>query len=157
MRWATVLTATLALAVTLPAVTNAAVVRRFQVPVDTVTVLPDCATGGFVEAIHLTGTALFVDTSTTDASGGTHLTFHVSYQGVSGVGLTTGTTYRIVGASDGTINLDQAEKFTSVAPFGQIIGRGPGNDFLIRTEIHSTISGSGFVAVSFARVRFECK
>jgi hypothetical protein len=30
-------------------------------------------------------------------------------------------------------------------------------DFLIRTEIHSTITGSGFVAVSFARVRFECK
>ena len=157
MRWATVGVATLALAFTLPTVTNGSVARRFQVPVYTVTALPDCSTGGFVEAIHLTGTALFVDTSTTDASGGTHLTFHVSYQGVSGVGLTTGTAYRVVGASDGTINLNQAEKFTSVAPFGQIIGAGPGSDFLIRTEVHSTITASGVLAVSFTRVQFECK
>ena len=44
-----------------------------------------------------------------------------------------------------------------MAPFGQIIGAEPRNDFLIRTEIHSTITGSAFVSVSFARVRFECE
>src|SRR5438093_9153022 len=53
-----------------------------------------CANGGTGESVQLSGSLQIVDTITFDAGGGVHLYSHFNPQGVSGIGLVTGTTYR---------------------------------------------------------------
>ena len=55
------------------------------------------------ELINTTGTANLVISSKQDANGCTRVNFHINYQNVTGVGATSGKSYRIISTSNQTI------------------------------------------------------
>jgi hypothetical protein len=128
--------------------------ERASFPFDEVVYVP--CSGEYVE---LTGSVNFVFHSTFDAAGGQHLKIHSNLQGVSGTGMTTGVKYR------GTqSDLDQFNVAEADAPFEgstvtseQIIGQGPGNNFVLHESAHFTINANGDLTAQHDHVSVDCK
>ncbi len=81
---------------------------------------------------------------------------HFNYQGVSGVGLTSGTTYRA----------STVDHFRLVAPFPsditsvrslRLISPGPEDDLLVRFLFHITVNANGEITAEVENVNIECK
>jgi hypothetical protein len=116
-----------------------------------------CANGGLGEDVSLSGN--FHDTihATLDESGGAHVLVMHAPQGVSGTGLTTGTTYHGVGAFiQDASNVKIGEEHTSVVN-QLIIGEGPGNNLTLHSEYHVSISPAGAVTSFHDNIRIECR
>jgi hypothetical protein len=82
-----------------------------------------------------------------DESGGTHMEMHFNVQGVSGVGLVTGTQYRGIHTETHSSNASGsgASEFTTVIDI-KLIAEGSAGNLTIRDVlIHSTTNADGTV------------
>lgn len=116
-----------------------------------------CPGGGGSEYIQLSGTFHYLSHITYDNKGGAHGVFHTNYQGVSGVGLTTGTQYRATGGSHYSFTT-RGLPYTSTGTsnFG-LIGRGQGTNFTVHYNYHITINANGELTGSVYNFRIACK
>ena len=118
-----------------------------------------CANGGQGETVDLSGEVEVVTHSTTDANGGVHLSMHVRPAAVTGVGATTGLTYR--GTGGGLFSqFDAADGFPAVYTMinnFRIIGQGPGNNLLMHMTIHVTTNANGDQTAQVDLSSQDCK
>jgi hypothetical protein len=137
-----VLAVLLAAAVVFPAVARAAVVWTETIPVDFVGFV-SCANDGAGEEVHITGAIRTFATTTVTPGGAFSNVYHGNYQGVSGVGLTTGDRYQAVGVFTFTINATSAPQvFTGMSAF-MMLGQGPNNNFKSSGNVHVTVIPDG--------------
>lgn len=115
-----------------------------------------CAAGGAGETVLLSGNLHILTHTTIDATGGFHTKYHFQPQGVSGVGMTTGTMYRGTGVSQGTVNGKVGLQETIVNNF-RVIGQGRGNNLLIHSVFHITVNANGEVTATVDKFSEVCK
>jgi hypothetical protein len=111
-----------------------------------------------LEDIQFTGTAHVVLHFTESASGNILDRFMANDQNFAGVGLTTGTRYRRVGATQQTVQVNTplplVVSFTDTFHF---IGQGRAPNLLIKQTFHFTINAPGVVTAEVDNGRVECK
>ena len=117
-----------------------------------------CALGGQGEEVLVSGTAHIVVVTTIDAQGQPHVVVTANYDGLQGVGLTSGDRYVGVAAEN------QISNFEPVAPWVvtmtqtvQFVGQGPDNNFMVKFLFHLTVDATGKVTVSKAELQIECR
>ena len=101
-------------------------------------------TEGCEELIELSGQIHSVSHITFDNSGGFHLVTQTNPQGVTGVGLVTGSHYQGTGVERFNINGQVGEETTAVLSF-KLIGRGPTDNYLVQQTFHITVNANGEV------------
>ena len=142
-----------------PSIAQAVVfTENLKVPID-LTVFVPCADEGAGEFVELSGNLHTLTHVTEDSAGGVHLKVHFQPQGISGVGLTTGDSYRATGVTQEHINENSGGlPFTDtfVNNF-RIIGQGPGNNFLVHENFHITVNENGVVTAFVDNFSVECK
>lgn len=126
-----------------------------QVPITVFAFVP-CANDGAGELVLLTGTLHVLTHVTIDDQGGLHVKQHFQPQGLSGVGLTTGDTYRGTGVTQTEFNATAATEQTSINNF-RIIGQGPDNNFLVHSTFHVTVNANGEVTTVVDNFSTECR
>lgn len=126
-----------------------------QIPFAIVVFVP-CANDGAGELVELTGTLHVLTHVTIDDQGGLHVKQHSQPQGISGVGLTTGDTYRGTGVTQTEFNATAATEQTSINNF-RIIGQGPDNNFLVHSTFHVTVNANGEVTTVVDNFSTECR
>jgi hypothetical protein len=95
------------------------------------------------EYVHLTGVDQFHLQWTFDPDAGVHVMQHDSLQGVDGVGVTSGNTYRAVGAaSTNGYSRGPSVAVTTVVPF-LLVSRGSEPDFHGMFIYHVTVNADG--------------
>ena len=117
-----------------------------------------CANGGAGEDVLLQGTLHTLFTFTINGNNVSGKS-HFQPQGVSGVGLTTGATYRATGVTQDhfkTSLQNEQANLTGVNNF-RIIGQGPGNNFIVHDNFHFTINANGDLTVSHDNFTTDCK
>jgi len=119
-------------------------------------VFVECANGGAGEEVHLTGYLHVTFSQTFDNAGGVHVKMHANPQGISGIGQTTGDTYRGTGVSKTQFNLKVGEQSTIVDNFN-IIGQGPGNNLLVHSTFHITVNANGNLTAWVDNSHSECR
>jgi hypothetical protein len=126
-----------------------------QIPFATVVLVP-CANDGAGELVELSGTLHVLSHVTIDAQGGLHVKQHAQPQGISGIGLTTGDSYRGTGVTQSEFNATAAEEQTFINNF-RIIGQGPDNNFLVHSTFHVTVNANGEVTTVVDNFSVECR
>jgi hypothetical protein len=128
-----------------------------QIPFSLIDFVP-CANGGAGEEVLVTGTLHVLTHVTIDARGGLHVKLHVQPQGASGIGLTTGDTYRGTGVTQEHFNFNASGGFTDtfINNF-RLIGQGPGNNLLVHQTIHVTVTPNGDVTSEVENTSVECR
>ena len=139
--------------------TGAGVALAEAFTVTTVEELPiSFVTPGCGEPILLSGTLHLVTHVTLDADGGIHLVSEANPQGVTGLGLASGTIYQGTGVglssfnSGGPLPLE----LTAVNSF-KIIGRGPTDNLLVQGTFHVTVNAHGEVTSVVDHFRVRCQ
>ena len=115
--------------------------------------------GNIAEDVRITGTVNNVIHITQDTSGGLHIIDgHTNFQGVSGVGLSTGNKYIFAGGVSPISNImqDAANSFTFLA-HGRLISQGPQQNQLATTQSHVTFNANGEPTATVASFVFECR
>ncbi len=92
---------------------------------------------------------------TTDASGGFHVESSANPQGVRGVGLTTGATYRGTGVTRSTENVTAGVQSVFVNNF-RLIGTGGAPSFTVHEVAVFVVNANGVVTASFDKVSVTC-
>jgi hypothetical protein len=130
---------------------SAAVVSNTIVPIPANTVIFDSCTG---EGVHVTGSIHAVTVATVDADGGTHTDFHFNVQGVSGVGLVTGTQYRGIHTETHSSNSDEPTPSEITTRIDiKLISEGDSSNLTIRDVLlHVTVNADGTVTASIDNV-----
>jgi len=126
-----------------------------KIPIDLLVFVP-CANGGAGEIVELTGTLNDVFNLTFDNAGGIHVKGHDNPQGISGVGLTTGTKYQGTGVTQFEFNAKFGIEETDINNF-RMIGQGPGNNLLVHENFHVTVNANGTLTVFHDNFSIECK
>ena len=80
---------------------------------------------------------------------------HFNYQGVSGVGLTSGTTYRASTVDNFRLAAPFPSDITSVRTL-HLISPGPEDNLLVRFLFHITVNANGETTVEIEDVDIEC-
>ena len=124
-------------------------------PFDLVVFIP-CANGGAGEDVELSGTLHDLFHVTFDNAGGLHIKALDNPQGISGVGLTTGTKYQATGGTQFEFNTKVGFEETDVNNF-RIIGQGRGNNFLVHDNFHVTVNPNGTITTMHDNFRIDCK
>jgi hypothetical protein len=148
-----VASATLVLALGLPAAANAEV-TRVTAPLD-VSHFVSCANGGAGEFVHVTGTLQFRISDFTDGDGGLHHTTQIRPLDVTAVGLTTGDKYKFTSLSKDIFNQKTGSVLMSINNF-RLTGPGPGNDDFEHNLVHVTLNANGTVTADFFPVHSGC-
>jgi hypothetical protein len=137
--------------------TSAGVTSNTIIPIPPTAVLPDPCTG---EDVHVTGTIHLVTVVTVDASGSTHTEMHFNVQGVSGVGLTSGTRYRGIHTETHSSNTagPAPSEFTTRINI-MLISEGGSSNLTIRDALlHVTVNANGTVTASIDHLALaECQ
>ena len=76
-------------------------------------------------------------------------------RGSSGVGVETGTRYRVAGGHHETFSTGENGTATLMA-FQRYVSQGPGGNFTVRLQLHFTMTPDGEIASDIARIDFEC-
>lgn len=125
--------------------------------VDIVDFVP-CANGGAGELVQLSGRLHDLIHLTTNDN---HflVNFHTQPQGITGVGLTTGTKYQGTGVTQerfggSLVNGQISETFVNNY---RLIGRGPGNNLLIHQNAHITFNAKGELTAEIDHLSVTCK
>jgi len=109
------------------------------------------------EALDITGMTQIINHTTIDATGAAHSVFHFNAQGVEGVSLTTGVTYRLVDTvNTATYDGPLPAVVTTVSAF-ELVGPGPGNDQVVRFQQHVTTNANGEVTSFVLHLVNECR
>jgi len=117
-----------------------------------------CANGGAGEDVLVSG-ILHIQQHITINGGRANIKTLAQPQGATGVGLTTGDTYRAVGNTQeiDTIALPNgANEFSFINNF-RIIGPGPDNNLQVHQTIHVTIDANGTVTTVVDNTSVECR
>jgi hypothetical protein len=140
-----------------PSAARAEVTSNVKVPF-VMDVLVPCANGGAGETVHLEGTLHVVISLTVNdnhASGKAHF----QPQGVSGVGSVTGDKYQATGVTQESFEdnlLNGQATHTFINNF-RVIGKGPGNNFLVHQNVHITFNADGILTADVDNSSVECK
>jgi hypothetical protein len=76
-------------------------------------------------------------------------------RGSSGVGVVTGTLYRLAGGSHETFSTGQNGTFTLNA-FNRYVSQGSGGNFTVRVQLHFTITPDEEIAIEIERIETGC-
>jgi hypothetical protein len=112
-----------------------------------------------LEDVQLSGSVNNVLHITRDANGGLHIIDgHTNFQGVTGVGLTSGSRYIFAGGVNPISNVvqDSANSITFLA-HGRLISPGQQTNQLATTQIHVTFNANGQVTSQVENFVFECR
>ena len=112
----------------------------------------------FAEPVAYSGTLHAESHVTLDGDGGYHSHLHFNDQNVSGTGLTSGSTYRLVTdllSFSFNIRFPFPHEIAQVNRFN-LVGQGPDNNMQGKFTVHVTINANGEVTVNFANFSFEC-
>jgi hypothetical protein len=109
------------------------------------------------EILDMTGTVQIVTHTTIDSTGAAHTKFHFNSQGVSGVSRTTGMTYRLVDTVNNTTYQGPLPAVVTSVSTIKLIGPGPGNNQVLRFQVHSTINANGELTSSVFNQENECR
>jgi hypothetical protein len=80
---------------------------------------------------------------------------HINYQNVSGVGLTSGTTYRASSVDTFRLKAPFPSDIHSVRSL-RLISPGPEDDLLVMFLFHITVNANGEITAEVEDVSFEC-
>ena len=112
------------------------------------------------EDVLIDGTLREVLHITFDASGGRHRATLFNAQGLTALGLTSGTVYQVAGPGHSTFNDDDSAAPVRERAFYDVInlvGPGQNTNLLVRTGFHLTFNGNGEL-VAFTTVdSVECR
>jgi hypothetical protein len=115
-----------------------------------------CVAGGAGEDVEFTGTAHFFIAIERPPAGGVNFLVHSWVTNGSGVGLTTGATYRFVsGQMDNEANTPSGSSSVTVVTNVRVIGKGEG--FLLHIVSHLTVLADGTVTSSVDEFSAECR
>lgn len=104
------------------------------------------------EQVELSGTIHLVSHQQSDGS----VVGHFNYQGVSGVGLTSGTTYRVSAVDHLRLQAPFPSDITSVRSF-RLIGQGTEENLLVDALLHITVDANGEVTASIDDLSIRCR
>jgi len=124
-----------------------------KVPVDEI-IFNNCTE----EEVHLTGELHILINQTENANGGLYVQEHAQAQGLSGMGLESGTQYRAVGVSrqeDFYFAPGERREVTLVNEF-HIISKGSSDNLLMHCTIHMTFNANGAPTADLSRLDTEC-
>jgi hypothetical protein len=111
------------------------------------------------EPLVVTGRANFITQAQDNPADRVHFRLHTNLQGVSGVGQTTGTRYRLAEEFNATYNyvfLESPKLETTQIYRFRLTGDGPNNNSWINISFHLTITPDGTIASSFTRAEARC-
>jgi hypothetical protein len=110
--------------------------------------------------VLISGTLHVLIHQTISDAGHLQFKFHFQPQGVSGVGLTTGDTYRATGVTQQTQTVDLTDgapqEFTYINNF-RIIGPGRDNNYLVHQTFHITVNANGELTSVVDNFSVECR
>jgi hypothetical protein len=142
-----------------PLLSASTTITNVKVPFAQLAFVP-CANNGAGELVLISGTLHVLLHQTISDAGHAQFKFHFQPQGASGVGLTTGDTYRATGVTQQTVTVD----LTDGAPFTQtfinnfrIIGQGRDNNLLVHQTIHFTVNANGEPTAAVVNTSVECR
>jgi hypothetical protein len=138
-----------------PSFAAAALTISQDFPIDLFAFVP-CAAGGAGELVELTGQLHDLFHITQNNAGGVVVRILDNPQGVSGVGLTTGTKYQGTGGTQQTFTAAVGETNTFVNNF-RVVGQGPNNNFVVHETAHLTVNANGTVTASVDNLTIDCK
>jgi hypothetical protein len=104
------------------------------------------------EDVELSGTIHLVSQTQSDGSE----VGHFNFQGVSGVGLTSGTTYRASAVDHVRLGAPFPSDIHSVRSL-RLISPGPEDNLLIKFLFHITVNANGEITAEVEDVNSECK
>jgi hypothetical protein len=104
------------------------------------------------EDVELSGTIHLVSQLQSDGSE----VGHFNFQGVSAVGLTSGTTYRASSVDNFHLAAPFPSDITSVRSL-RLISRGPEDNLLVRFLFHITVNAKGEITAEVEDVSIKCK
>jgi hypothetical protein len=104
------------------------------------------------EQVELSGTIHLVSQQQSDGS----VVGHFNYQNVSGVGLTSGTTYRASTVDTVRLAAPFPSDITSVGSF-HLIGQGENDNLLVNALFHITVNANGEVTASIDDTSIRCR
>jgi hypothetical protein len=108
------------------------------------------------EPVQVSGAVHFVEEVVVDGHAGVHFIAHINNQSLNGVGLVSGNSYQLVGASNSLTNYVGATEYTTSNHF-QFIGQGPDNNLLTTFLLHVTTTPDGDITADVFNFRFECR
>ena len=136
---------------------NAAIITNVTEPMD-FQFFVTCANGGAGEYVDFSGPVHLLITQTINGKNSV-FTLTENPLGVVGIGEITGDTYHFTSATTlvQKISSTFGGQFTNtqVSPF-RVIGPGPGNNFVVRFQIHVTRNANGTFTVTFDHFSTEC-
>lgn len=142
----------------LTAAAQAEVTTNVKVPIAPFTPFVPCANGGAGELVDFTGDLHVLFSFTINAN---HVSgkAHFQPQGVSGVGLVTGDKYQAAGVTQEHFegNLINGQFTDTFVNNFRLIGKGPGNNFLVHENFHVTINANGDVTAFVDNFSIDCK
>lgn len=135
----------------------AGVQQNLKVPFSQTVFVP-CAAGGTGELLTISGQLHILFTETSDAAGGFHGQAHFQPMGASGVGSTTGDTYRGVGITRFLTNINAGGLpfiDTFVAQFN-MIGTAGAVSLRIHETVHVIINENGEMTADVSNINVNC-
>jgi hypothetical protein len=125
-----------------------------QIPLSTTQFVP-CANAGLGEVVTLSGT-LHRQASTVLTGQTVLFSSHANYQGVSGTGLATGTSYRAVDGIRSTFTLALGSESTVVETV-RMVSQRAGDNFLLQVIVKLTITPNGTLTALASDFSFRCR
>ena len=115
-----------------------------------------CANGGAGEDVSLTGTVKIVRQETSNNQRFTY-TLHVHTEGITGVGLSTGDTFRAIGASQAAVTgtIEYGGQYSATYT-QQMRFTGQGISFVVKYKFHVTITSDGEISTRIDEEKVEC-
>jgi hypothetical protein len=113
-----------------------------------------CAAAGAGEYVQLSGPLHIVFVTTLGGKGGFQSNYEFQPKGVSGLGLSTGTRYQGAGTTQGTFRGTVGSTSSFVDSF-KVAGKG--GSFLVRANVHVSVSAKGGLIVSVDNFSVTCK
>ena len=111
------------------------------------------------EDIQITGSEYLTFRQATDSNGALHVWFHFSFRGeAKGVGVKTGTPYKLVGSGSGSehVRTSGNETITHQIRFS-FIGPGPANNIQAFETTNIKVDANGQLHVSITEAGIECQ
>ena len=142
----TLATLTMALVMLLPAGSASARAVSDEMPIYFLR-SADC-TG---EVVEISGTIHVVNQIQADGS----VMGHFNYRDVTGLGLTSGGTYRVSAVDNIRLSAPFPSSITSVQSF-HLISRGSGGNLLVQVSYHITVNGNGQVQAFIEALSMQC-
>jgi hypothetical protein len=109
------------------------------------------------EMVELSGSVHFLYHMTQSANGGYNFRYQSNFQGVSGVGLTTGTSYRAMETFSDAYHSNSLQFNETVHQRVKLVAQGSADDLAVNFTFHITANATGEITAVFDRFSFDCR